>query len=73
MKRGWRSLLPVRENGIPVELQSGRHANDEMSSFCFRNPSGWMIEYGWGARPATQQSEYYPRSIVDHAPQAVSL
>lgn len=60
----------VRENAIPVELQPGRHANDEMYSFYFRNPSGWMIEYGWGARPASHQSEYYPRDILDHAPEA---
>jgi 2,3-dihydroxybiphenyl 1,2-dioxygenase len=40
----------------------GRHLNDRMFSFYFRNPSGWHFEYGWGAReidPATWQLEHY--------------
>jgi 2,3-dihydroxyethylbenzene 1,2-dioxygenase len=37
-----------------------------MYSFYFRNPSGWMIEYGWGARVATHQSEYYVRDVYGH-------
>ncbi len=28
----------------------GRHSNDEMVSFYMRNPSGFAVEYGWGAR-----------------------
>ncbi|HZC47132.1 MAG TPA: VOC family protein, partial [Candidatus Acidoferrum sp.] len=43
----------VRKNNVPVTITPGKHSNDHMYSFYFRNPSGWMFEYGWGARPAT--------------------
>jgi hypothetical protein len=38
----------------------GRHANDHMTSFYARTPSGFMVEYGWGGRsidPASWQAE----------------
>lgn len=38
----------VKEKGIPLELSLGRHTNDQMTSFYFRTPSGFAIEYGWG-------------------------
>jgi len=56
----------VRAAEIPVHIQLGKHSNDHMYSFYFRNPSGWMIEYGCGARPATHQSEYYDGDIHGH-------
>jgi len=28
----------------------GRHTNDRMLSFYVRTPSGFSVEYGWGAR-----------------------
>ena len=28
----------------------GRHTNDHMTSFYVNTPSGFFIEYGWGAR-----------------------
>jgi catechol 2,3-dioxygenase-like lactoylglutathione lyase family enzyme len=28
----------------------GRHINDEVTSFYSHSPSGFMVEYGWGAR-----------------------
>jgi len=59
----------VREHNIPVAISSGKHANDHMYSFYFRNPSGWLIEYGWGAREATHQSEYYVRDVYGHGPE----
>lgn len=34
----------------------GRHTNDHMTSFYVKSPSGFLVEYGWGARvidPAT--------------------
>ena len=37
----------------------GRHANDHMTSFYARTPSGFLVEYGWGGRsvdPATWQA-----------------
>jgi 2,3-dihydroxybiphenyl 1,2-dioxygenase len=45
-----------------VSVSLGRHLNDRMLSFYFRTPSGWHLEYGWGAReidPATWHVEYY--------------
>jgi 2,3-dihydroxyethylbenzene 1,2-dioxygenase len=43
----------VRRAKIPVHIQLGKHSNDHMYSFYFRSPSGFMIEYGYGARSAT--------------------
>lgn len=39
-------LAQLRKADIAVTL--GRHANDHMTSFYVRTPSGFMIEYGWG-------------------------
>jgi 2,3-dihydroxybiphenyl 1,2-dioxygenase len=60
----------VRKNKIPVNILPGRHSNDQMYSFYFRNPSGWMWEYGWGARPSTHQSEYYLEDTFGHQPES---
>jgi hypothetical protein len=59
----------VRNQKIPVTIRTGKHSNDHMYSFYFRNPSGWMIEYGWGARNATYQSEYFTQDIYGHQPE----
>jgi 2,3-dihydroxyethylbenzene 1,2-dioxygenase len=56
----------VQQNKIPITIAPGKHANDQMYSFYFANPSGWMCEVGWGARPATRQSEYYQRDTYGH-------
>lgn len=58
----------VKASGIPVGIEPGRHANDQMYSFYFPNPSGFMCEIGWGARAATHQSEYYQGDTYGHAP-----
>lgn len=60
----------VRREKIPVNITPGKHSNDHMYSFYFRTPSGWMLEYGWGARPATYQSEYYSEDVYGHAPES---
>ncbi len=36
--------------GVPVTVTLGRHSNDHMTSFYFRTPSGFDIEYGVGGR-----------------------
>ncbi|MGE0821414.1 MAG: VOC family protein [Candidatus Binatia bacterium] len=59
----------VRKNKIPVHILPGKHSNDHMFSFYFRNPSGWMIEYGWGGRAPSAQSEYYTEDIFGHQPE----
>jgi 2,3-dihydroxyethylbenzene 1,2-dioxygenase len=60
----------VRKHKIPVDITLGRHSNDRMYTFYFRTPSGWMLEYGWGGRPATHQSEYYLEDMYGHHPEA---
>jgi biphenyl-2,3-diol 1,2-dioxygenase len=35
---------------IPLTNTLGRHTNDQMVSFYARTPSGFEVEYGWGAR-----------------------
>ncbi|MBI2694594.1 VOC family protein [Mycobacterium nebraskense] len=45
-----------------VKVQLGRHNNDRMFSFYAKNPSGWLFEFGWGARtidPETFAVEHY--------------
>ena len=56
----------VRKQKVPVAMGIGKHSNDHMYSFYFNTPSGWMIEYGCGARASTYQSEYYTRDIYGH-------
>lgn len=58
----------VQQAGIPVIIHPGSHANDQMYSFYFKNPSGFMNEIGWGARQPTGQSEYYHGDSFGHAP-----
>lgn len=59
----------VDQHNVPVGVEIGKHANDDMYSFYVVNPSGWMNEMGWGGKPATHQSEYYQRDTYGHAPQ----
>ena len=56
----------VQKRNIPIGITLGKHSNDHQYSFYFLNPSGWLIEYGWGARPATHQSEYYQEDFYGH-------
>jgi 2,3-dihydroxybiphenyl 1,2-dioxygenase len=60
----------VRKAKIPVAIQLGKHANDQMYSFYFKSPSGFNFEYGFSGRPATHQSEYYDGDYYGHAPEA---
>lgn len=39
-----------QQTGVPVTRSLGRHTNDHMVSFYMRSPSGFEVEYGWGAR-----------------------
>ncbi|MEZ5599344.1 MAG: VOC family protein [Pseudomonadales bacterium] len=60
----------VQASEYPILISLGRHANDHMLSFYCQSPSGWMVEIGWGGRPATHQSEYYTRDTFGHVPAA---
>jgi 2,3-dihydroxybiphenyl 1,2-dioxygenase len=35
--------------GIPIVMGLGRHSNDKMISFYMQTPSGFAVEFGWGA------------------------
>ena len=38
-----------QDQQVPIELTLGRHTNDGMLSFYLQTPSGFSVEYGWGA------------------------
>ena len=40
----------VLDTDVPVTRGLGRHTNDHMTSFYMKTPSGFDVEYGWGAR-----------------------
>lgn len=40
----------VKERGIQLGMDLGKHTNDHMVSFYMKSPSGFEVEYGWGAR-----------------------
>lgn len=39
-----------KEREVPIQSDLGRHSNDRMVSFYPVSPSGFTVEYGWGAR-----------------------
>lgn len=43
------TLALCEDRGVPLAASLGRHTNDRMVSFYMRSPSGFEIEYGWGA------------------------
>ncbi len=45
-----RALDRVHAFDVPLALALGRHVNDHMVSFYAWTPSGFEVEYGWGAR-----------------------
>ena len=44
-----RTYDQVQEGEASLLVSLGRHSNDEMVSFYVANPSGFGVEYGWGA------------------------
>ena len=40
----------VRDRGIPVNVELGKHSNDQMVSFYMTTPSNFMVEIGMGGR-----------------------
>lgn len=61
-----------QDQGVPIVRGLGRHTNDHMLSFYLRTPSGFDVEYGWGARvvdDATWQVVRHEKgSIWGHRP-----
>lgn len=43
---------------IPIAMTLGRHTNDRMLSFYLRSPSGFEIEYGWGAQTVDDEEAW---------------
>jgi 2,3-dihydroxybiphenyl 1,2-dioxygenase len=39
-----------QSQNVPIVMKLGKHTNDHMVSFYLRTPSGFNVEYGWGAR-----------------------
>lgn len=64
----------VLDSEQPVTRGLGRHTNDHMTSFYMKTPSGFDVEYGWGARTvddATWQVVRHEKgSIWGHRPVA---
>ncbi|MEX0729807.1 MAG: VOC family protein [Aquisalimonadaceae bacterium] len=55
------------DRSVPLAATLGRHSNDRMVSFYMLSPSGFEIEYGWGARnvdDATWQVETHRSSSI---------
>lgn len=40
----------AQDRGVAISATIGRHTNDHMVSFYMRSPSGFEVEYGYGAR-----------------------
>lgn len=61
-----------QDQGVPITRGLGRHTNDHMTSFYMVTPSGFEVEYGWGARvvdDATWQVQYHQSgSMWGHRP-----
>ena len=59
---------------IPLTRGLGRHTNDHMTSFYMKTPSGFDVEFGWGARTvddSTWQVQRHEKgSIWGHRPVA---
>ena len=68
----------VLDQDMPLTRGLGRHTNDHMTSFYMKTPSGFDVEFGWGARTvddATWQVQRHEKgSIWGHrAPAAIGV
>jgi biphenyl-2,3-diol 1,2-dioxygenase len=50
------TLYLAQDRGIPISGSLGRHTNDHMVSFYMRSPSGFEVEYGFGARTVDDET-----------------
>jgi 2,3-dihydroxybiphenyl 1,2-dioxygenase len=66
----------VQDSEIAITRGLGRHTNDHMTSFYMKTPSGFDVEWGWGAREvddATWQVQRHGKgSIWGHRPMAAA-
>jgi len=56
----------VRRKGFDVALTLGKHCNDQALTYYAANPSGWLWEFGWGARKSLQSQEYSTCDVFGH-------
>ena len=52
------------DRGHPFAMTFGRHTNDHMVSFYVRSPSGFEIEYGWGATTVDDEDSWTVTHMV---------
>jgi 2,3-dihydroxybiphenyl 1,2-dioxygenase len=64
------TMYLAQDRGIPITGSLGRHTNDHMVSFYMRSPSGFEIEYGFGARTVDDSTwkvqQHYSGSMWGH-------
>ena len=64
------TMYLAQDRGLPISGSLGRHTNDHMVSFYMRSPSGFEIEYGFGARTVDDAvwkvQHHYSGSIWGH-------
>jgi 2,3-dihydroxybiphenyl 1,2-dioxygenase len=64
------TMYLAQDRGVPISGSLGRHTNDHMVSFYMRSPSGFEIEYGFGARTVDDSTwkvqHHYSGSIWGH-------
>lgn len=56
----------IRNSNHPIQIDLGKHANDDMYSFYTATPSDWLLELGWGGGDPSPQSEYYQCDTFGH-------
>ena len=64
------TLYLAQDRSVPISSSLGRHTNDHMVSFYMRSPSGFEVEYGFGARTVDDTTwkvqQHYSGSIWGH-------
>ena len=64
------TMYLAQDRGISIASSLGRHTNDHMVSFYLRSPSGFEVEYGFGARTVDDATwkvqQHYSGSIWGH-------
>ncbi len=64
------TMYLAQDRGIPITGSLGRHTNDHMVSFYMRSPSGFEVEYGFGARTVDDSTwkvqQHYSGSMWGH-------
>ncbi len=64
------TMYLAQDRGVQISGSLGRHTNDHMVSFYMRSPSGFEIEYGFGARTVDDATwkvqQHYSGSMWGH-------